>query len=177
MSLTLLCALAAVGYVVFDRYRLTQNEGASRTVSTAKNASSLASSVQLQPDLADSKSAASRVFKCFENGKMVYTNQQCSEGAQRREVKLHDSSGFIGTSKSKSEEPAPKMVSAGLAQERDPPKGQAYPVNTVRKECEALKKRIEVLDGMARQPQSRQWQDWMRTERNKVRARQHANQC
>jgi hypothetical protein len=46
-----------------------------------------------------------------------------------------------------------------------------------RAECHGLDKEVERLDALARQPQSGQMQDWIRTQRQKARDRQFALRC
>ncbi len=174
MSLILACAVAATGYVIFDRYQSSRPDGISSGSALRKLLPTLDGG-QAQPGSMSPKPDTAKIFKCFINGKMVYTNQQCPEGAKRREVKLRESSGFVGLPNPRPEESTEKRI--GAEKEPRPPVYRSQPMKTAGDECAALKKRIEVLDGMARQPQSGQSQDWMRQERSKARARQQAIQC
>jgi hypothetical protein len=54
---------------------------------------------------------------------------------------------------------------------------EANPQAVRRGECKALDARITHLDAMARQPQSAQTQDWIRSQRKEARDRQFALRC
>jgi hypothetical protein len=117
-----------------------------------------------------------KVRKCLSEGKTIYSDARCPEGATTRQIALHDSAGIVSPRKDVLEALTAQRLAKETIRERAPMQvSQVAQSNKF--ECDALGKRIEWLDAMARQPQSGQTQDWIRQERVKTRDRQSALRC
>jgi hypothetical protein len=121
------------------------------------------------------RSSAGGIVKCTVNGKTIYSDQKCPDGARTHQVQLHDTAGVISPKKETLAQLTAQRTAAENVRVGSPQPPAAAPSNQA--ECESLNKHIDWLDSMARQPQSGQKQDWIRQERRKARDRQIAIQC
>jgi hypothetical protein len=121
--------------------------------------------------------AAASISKCAINGKTVYSDQGCPDGAKGRTVALHDSAGIVSPPKENLAELTAKRKASEQAYTLQLQQQVASIGSSNRFECEELDKRIASLDAMARQPQSGGMQDWIKDQRKAVRDRQFAIHC
>lgn len=119
----------------------------------------------------------SGIINCTVNGKTIYSDQECPDGARTHQVTLHDTAGVISPKKETLLHQPSQRVAAENTQFIPPQSLADAPPQTIQAECAYLNLHIEQLDSMARQPQSGQMQDWIRQERRNARDRQFAIQC
>ncbi|WP_194725445.1 hypothetical protein [Noviherbaspirillum malthae] len=154
-----------------------QSSGADK-IYASRNSVSEPEAAITGPHVPNSSSASySGISKCIINGRTVYSDSGCPDGAKSQPVSLHDSAGVISP---------PKENLADLAAKRQATE-RAYALQTQAQvvsigrsgnvECEELDKRVADLDSMARQPHSGVMQDWIKKERKAVRDRQFAIRC
>lgn len=117
------------------------------------------------------------VIKCVLNGKTIYSDEKCPAGASTHRVQLHDTAGVVSPPKAVLSELTAQRIAIENAQIQSLQQPAALPVQSKKVECDAIDKRIEWLDSMARQPQSAPTQDWIRQERRHARDRQFAVHC
>lgn len=161
--------------------RVMEKGGAGSKVSNNSAAGNLESD---SGEASSMKQAANRnaplqtdISKCIVNGKTIYSNQGCPEGAQGKAVPIHKSQGIVSPPKESLAELTAKRKAAEQSQAVQGQQRIAFvgPSNGV--ECAELDKRIASLDAMARQPQSGYMQDWIKERRKSVRDRQFAIHC
>lgn len=114
------------------------------------------------------------VTKCVVNGKVSYGDSACPVGAVTSSLAINNNQNLIA---------AVQVPVASQAIEIESPlpiRVQTYPganYAPVKAQCAALEERIKYLDGLARQPQSGQTQDWIRGERSQARDKQFSLKC
>ena len=107
-------------------------------------------------------------------GQGEYGDGACPVGAVASEVITKNNPNLVA---------AVKMPLRVQAASQEPPLPMLVQVNNgmdyaaVKAECVALEERIKYLDSLARQPQSGQTQDWIRSERKKARDPQFGVRC
>ena len=124
---------------------------------------------------AQNRSAEQAVItKCIVQGKVSYGDGACPVGAIASGVITKNNHNLVA---------AVKMPLPVQAATQEPPLPMSAQVNpaldyaAIKAECVALEERIKYLDSLARQPQSGQTQDWIRSERKKARDRQFGIRC
>lgn len=133
---------------------------------------------QTQPETYPPAAPGTRIVtKCVVNGKTMYGDDACPQGAtSARVVTKTDHNLMPGltpaqmAAANRIPPEAPSVSVAGFAQA-----GES--VSNGAGECKALDERIKYLDSMARQPQSGQMQDWIKNERKIARDRQFRISC
>lgn len=135
------------------------------------------SSLQAGAALQGMPPGGSGIIKCTVNGKTIYSDQECPDGAKTHQVTLHDTAGVISPKKETLLHQPSQRVAAENTQFIPPQSLADAPPQTIQAECAYLILHIEQLDSMARQAQSGQMQDWIRQERRNARDRQAAIQC
>lgn len=117
-----------------------------------------------------------KVTKCVVNGKILYSNEACPKGAKVQAVQLHDTAGVVSPPKEElADLTARRVASEQVYSQR---LQQVSVLESSKKaECDELGKYIEWLDGMARQPQSGQMQDWIKERKAATQSRQYALHC
>ena len=114
------------------------------------------------------------ITKCVVQGKVSYGDGACPVGAVASGVITKNNHNLVA---------AVKVSLPVQATTKEPPLPMSAQVNpgvdyaAIKAECVALEERIKYLDSLARQPQSGQTQDWIRSERKKARDRQFGIQC
>lgn len=118
-----------------------------------------------------------KVTKCIVNGKILYSNEACPKGAKVQAVQLHDTAGVVSPPK----EELADLTARRIASERVYSQRSQQQVSVLesskKAECDELGKYIEWLDGMARQPQSGQMQDWIKERKAATQSRQYVLHC
>jgi len=140
---------------------------AQRSPSFTPTKPALAPALTAQPE-------ARIITKCVANGKTSYGDNDCGPGAATTELVARSNLNLVAGLK-------PEQIAAAQRmdeQARSPTnlaQVNAAPSNPAK--CQALDETIARLDAMAKQPQSAQTQDWIRSERKKARDRQFQIQC
>lgn len=120
---------------------------------------------------------ATGISKCVSNGKTIYSDQGCPNGANSRAVAIHDSAGIVSPPKENLEELTAKRKAAEQVRTLQAQQQIATIEPPNKFECTELDKRIAGLDALARQPQPGSMQDWIRDQRKAIRDRQFAIRC
>jgi hypothetical protein len=115
------------------------------------------------------------ITKCVVNGKISYNDYGCAAGAVATSVVTKPNQNLMAAVRPLSESPAiqreePSASSSVVAQADTASMARAA-------ECKSIDAQIASLDAMARQPHSGQMQDWIRTERKKLRDLQFRIPC
>jgi hypothetical protein len=131
----------------------------------------------LLPPTVQGDIAHGTVVKCIVNGKTVYSNETCPAGAKVKAVPMHITAGVVSPVKEDLAELTARRVSSEQAYQQSLPQQVNLPVQSKMAECEELGKYIEWLDGLARQPQSGQMQDWIKGRKAETQSRQYAIHC
>jgi hypothetical protein len=118
-----------------------------------------------------------RVIKCTVNGKTIYSDEKCQDGAKTHQVELHDTAGVVSPPKAVLAELTAQRHAAERVFDQQMQKQVSATVQSPKMECDALDKRIEWLNAMARQPQSGQTQDWIKQEKMIAQSRQYEIHC
>jgi hypothetical protein len=144
---------------------------------SAKSANELRSNSE--PDVAapNNSSPETAIHKCIEGGKIIYSDQACLHKIASEGVKLYDSAGIASPPKEKLEDLTARRKAAEAIYRRQNLPQAALNVQSIPADCEALAKRVEWLDSLARQPQSAATQDWIRQEKEKTRNKQFELHC
>jgi hypothetical protein len=122
--------------------------------------------------------ASQNIFKCVSNGRTVYSDQACGPSAERLDVAVADTSGFVPASvKSLDDHVARRITTESVYEKSIQTQRVATAEQRKKMECEALAKHIAWLDSMSRQPQSRQAQDWIRDEKARAQSRELELRC
>lgn len=128
----------------------------------------------IYPPAQSSSAEQALITKCVVQGKVSYGDGACPVGAVASGVITKNNLNLVAAVK------VPLPVQATT---KEPPLPMSAQVNpgvdyaAIKAECVALEERIKYLDSLARQPQSGQTQDWIRSERKKARDRQFGIQC
>ncbi len=122
----------------------------------------------------DARPGSRTITKCIVNGKTSYGDAGCPSGSTTTQVVTKSNHNLMAA--------IPVPVVAQAAEPFDPlplivQSNADSNYAAIKSECEALNKRIEYLDAMARQPLSGQTHDWIRDERKKARDRQFHIPC
>lgn len=117
------------------------------------------------------------IHKCIEGGKIIYSDQACLHKIASEGVELYDSAGIVSPPKEKLEDLTARRKAAEAIYQRQNLQQAALNVQSAGADCEALAKRVEWLDALARQPQSAATQDWIRQEKEKARNKQFELHC
>jgi len=126
-----------------------------------------APAVAAQPD-------ARVVTKCVADGRTSYGDLDCAPGVATTEFATRSNLNLVAGLKPEQIAAAQRMYAQAIGT-TNLAQVNAAPSNAA--ECQALNETIARLDAMARQPQSAQTQDWIRSERKKARDRQFQIQC
>ena len=123
-------------------------------------------------DPAQDKESTRTVSKCVVNGKTSYSDTGCAHGSVASQVTTRADHNLM--------EPVRPQASTG--QEATTVHETVVTQSTAsadgnKSECGFIDQQIKNLDAMARQPQSGQMQDWITTERKKLRDRQFRIPC
>lgn len=123
---------------------------------------------QFQPD-------KKNVTKCIVNGKVMFTDNACPNGATASSVTVYTSN--VGTVQPSYISPTPvqAQVAAPSVIQQTTVVNQSPSAKEI--ECPFLKQQIDHIDVLARQPQSGQTQDQLSAERKRLRSRQFALGC
>lgn len=119
----------------------------------------------------------SSVVKCIVNGKTSYTNKACPTGAKTHQVELHDTAGVVSPPKEVLADLTARRIASEQAYSQHLQQQASLSVQSKKTECEQLLKHIDWLDGMARQPQSGQMQDWIKVRKVETQSRQYTIHC
>jgi len=194
-AVSFVLALAIVGaalWMLNAEYTRTVNGAMPTSTSAPRALSSLppppsvikeqASDTSLrQPEalVQDNERKAGQIRRCVVNGKTVYSDEKCPDGAESKALELHHAAGIVSPPKAVLGELTAQRKAAELAaeQEREQQQRLARTAPSKQAECQWLEKRIEYLDSLARQPQSGYTQDRIKEEKAAARSRQFAIHC
>ena len=185
VSFLLACALVAGAvWLAFNSDHPTQQNAVPTAVTNAHPSPAMSAletapsaDMKLNAIEQDTKSTHSGVIKCTMNGKTIYSDENCPAGAKAQQVQLHDTAGIISPQKEALSTLTARRHAADNTQVRSMQQPVTMSAQPKQAECDSLNKHIELLDSMARQPQSGQTQDWITQERRKTRDRQFAIRC
>lgn len=173
-----LLALSYAGYRVWESSRYQAPSSNAREVAPpiSPTAPTPRATSQTLPPAAVAPEPGTRIVtKCVLNGKTIYSDDACPQGAPSSRVVTREDHNLMtgltpaqlaAANRIRPEEPS----STTVGQSENPPQSTTS-------ECKALDEHIKYLDALARQPQSGQMQDWIRDQRKKARDRQFAIRC
>lgn len=150
---------------------------ASETSASIKSGNELRSNSELDVAAPNNASPETAIHKCIEGGKIIYSDQACLHRITPEGVKLYDSAGIVSPSKEKLEDLTARRKAAEAIHRRQNLQQAALNAQSITADCDALTKRVEWLDALARQPQSAGTQDWLRQEKEKARNKQFELHC
>jgi hypothetical protein len=116
--------------------------------------------------------SAIQLTQCVSNGQVIYTDRLCPSGAKERVVTISVPGMASVAPSAKPPSSVERMQTSESSSNRQvaiAPDEDAIK----RTECDALSRRVDELDAMAR----RNSQEWMRSERRKTRDRQYHLGC
>ena len=140
----------------------------------------------------------SGIYKCVVAGKTIYSDTVCDKAGAVAEVKIHHAKGIVSPNRQTIDDTRAKIqdqmwvdeepgrtrtrtitldgVSNTYSVSSAPkPKVVVMPVNVER--CGQFDQRLRDLDAMARQPQTGQMQDWIKSEKVNAQSQRAAMQC
>jgi hypothetical protein len=174
--LLVLLALIYAGHRVWKSQNDPVSPAKTGPAAPATSQPSLPPQTQQQPVAPTTPAPGTRIVtKCVINGKTIYSDNACPQGAAGAQVvTTADHNLMTGLTPAQMAaadriKPAAPSLSA-IAQTGNSPSSSA-------EECKALDEHIKSLDAMARQPQSGQMQDWIRDRRKQDRDRQYQLSC
>lgn len=183
ISFLFACATVAGGIVVMDRSILKfPVPGLDAATSASEQSTHPAINPAAEPlpmpsqDIHEEVTPGS-ITKCIVNGKTLYSNEACPTGAKEHAVQLYDTAGVISPPKEVLADLTARRIASEQADNHRLQQQVSLPTHSKKAECEELGKYIEWLDGMARQPQSGQMQDWIKERKAETQSRQFAIHC
>lgn len=173
-----LLALAYAGYRMWESRSDRESPAKTRQAApaTSQPSSQPQTSAQPQPAVPGTPAPGTRIVtKCVVNGKTIYSDNACPQGAVGVQVVTKADHNLMTGLTPAQMAAADRIPPAVPAPSTFAQTGGSSSSNAG--ECKTLDEYIKHLDAMARQPQSMQTQDWIRDERKKTRDRQARIPC